>query len=201
MDRRIAVIAEDRLTEAVILKCISVFLPSFSVHTRDVKGGRGNVQRSLNAYLSLATVMPVVIGVDLDQDECAPTLLRSWKIPDPIPPKFLLRVAVREVESWVLGDRKQFAKFVGGQSDDIPVDPDGLEDPKKFLLEYARKTARSDLKRALIPVNFAQYPRIGPAYNLHMCGFARDKWRPQVASSRSGSLARLVSALQALDAS
>jgi hypothetical protein len=199
MSRRIALVAEDRLTEAVILKCVSVYLPTFTIHRRDVKGGRGNVQRELKAYLSLSKLMPVIVGVDLDGDLCPSALLKGWGLGLPTPKNLLVRVAVREIESWILGDRKRFAKFVAGSSDDIPASPDALDDPKKFLLDFARKTASDDLKRDLIPVNFGQYPRIGPAYNLRMCAFAHDKWRPHVASTRSASLKRMINALQTLN--
>jgi hypothetical protein len=63
MAKKIAVVAEDRLTEAVLLKCISAVLPAYSVARTEVKGGRGNVQRELGAYAALANVMPVVIGI------------------------------------------------------------------------------------------------------------------------------------------
>ena len=78
MTKKIALVAEDRLTEAVLLKCVSTVLPAYSVARKEVKGGRGNVQRELGAYAALAQAMPVLIGVDLDGDECAPTLLNSW---------------------------------------------------------------------------------------------------------------------------
>ena len=196
--RALSVVAEDKLTQAVLHKCVAEFLPDYKVLRSEVKGGRGNVQRELAAYSNLAKIMPVLIGVDLDHDICAPTLLTKWQTDYVVRENLLIRIAVREIESWVLADRKRFAKFVGAESDDIPGAPDDLDDPKLALLKIARATANVELKRDLIPRNFSQYPRIGPAYNLQMCKFVSEKWRPHVALKRSDSLKRARAAMQLL---
>jgi hypothetical protein len=198
MVKRIAVVAEDLLTQAVLHKCISEVLPAYSVARTDVKGGRGNVQRELGAYATLAQVMPVFIGVDLDNDDCAPTLLGGW---GRLPPQeeFLLRVAVREIEAWVLADEKRVASFIGAAPNDVPKRPDELADPKRSLLELARAHAGSELKSDLVPRNYdALYPRIGRAYNLRLCEFVAKKWRPHVARKKSPSLERALVALEKL---
>jgi len=194
----IAVVAEDKLTQAVLHKCIQVYLPEFQISRSEVKGGRGNVQRELNAYSNLAKVLPVLVGVDLDGDECAPALLRKWQGTYQSHDNFLMRIAVREIESWVLADRKRFAKFIDGKSDDISKNPDAFEDPKLELLTLANQTAKAELRRELVPRNFGRYPRIGPAYNLQMCKFVLEKWRPHVAKNYSNSLSRAITAIQTL---
>lgn len=199
MAKQIAVVAEDRLTQAVLHKCIREALPDYSVVRTEVKGGRGNVQRELGAYAALAQVMPVMIGVDLDGDDCAPTLLDSW---GRLPPQagLLLRVAVREIESWVLADQKRVANFIGAAPNDVPRRPDELSDPKRSLLELARAHAGVELKKDLVPRNYdASYPRIGPAYNLRLGAFVAMKWRPHVARRKSASLERAMVALEQLD--
>ena len=75
MARLLAVVAEDKLTQAVLHKCVAEYLPSFRICRSEVKNGRGNVQRELAAYAKLANTIPVLMGVDLDSDECAPLLL------------------------------------------------------------------------------------------------------------------------------
>jgi hypothetical protein len=198
MVKRIAVVAEDLLTQAVLHKCISELRPDYSVARTDVKGGRGNVQRELRAYAALAQVMPVFIGVDLDSDDCAPTLLGDW---GRLPPQagFLLRVAVREIEAWVLADERRVASFIGASPNDVPKRPDQLADPKRSLLELARAHAGSELKADLVPRNYETlYPRIGRAYNLRLCAFVAKKWRPHVARRKSPSLERALVALEQL---
>ncbi|RYZ81436.1 MAG: DUF4276 family protein, partial [Proteobacteria bacterium] len=171
-EKHLAIVAEDRLTQAVLHKCAAEFLPTHRIVRSEIKNGRGNVQREIPAYLKLSEKMPVLLCVDLDGDVCAPELRASWKT-ETTSKAFLLRVAVREIESWVLGDRKRVASFLGAKSDDIAKDPDSLEDPKRSLLDLARNFASPDLKRDLIPRNYAQYPRIGPAYNMQLCAFVQ----------------------------
>lgn len=198
MTKPISVVAEDLLTQAVLHKCIAEYLPEHSIVRSEVKGGRGNVQRQLRAYAALAARIPVLIGVDLDGDGCAPGLLASWAMSYSPDPRLLIRVAVREVESWVLADRKQIARLIRAQSDDITRDPDALDDPKLFFLTLARATPDMELKSDLVPRNFGIHPRIGPAYNPRMCKFVQEKWRPHVAERRSKSLARTLDAIRAL---
>lgn len=199
MAHPIAIVAEDRLTEAVLQKCIATYLPDFKIIRSEVKGGRGNVKKLLPAYAALAAKLPVVVGVDLDGDECAPSLLAAWSAVYESHENLHVRIAVREVESWVLADRKRVATLIGSQSDDISKAPDLLDDPKGFFLALARANANQELRRDLVPRNFDnQYPRIGPAYNLQMCSFVLNKWRPHVALKRSKSLERAINAIRSL---
>jgi hypothetical protein len=55
----------------------------------------------------------------------------------------MVRVAVREVESWVLADRRRIANFLSAPLNSIPMDPEQLDDPKMALLTLARAHARS----------------------------------------------------------
>lgn len=198
--KSLALITEDRLTEAVFRKCIAEFMPSFCIVRSEVKNGRGNVQRELNAYSALSNAMPVIIGVDLDHDQCAPTLLAKWQASFQPNRNLIIRIAVREIESWVLADRKRIAALISAPSDNIAKDPDNLDDPKIFLLEMAREFAKEDLRRELVPVNFGQYPRIGPAYNATMAQFVMSRWRPAVARKKSDSLDRALRAFESVQA-
>lgn len=197
MKKKLAIVAEDRLTQAVLHKCVNYYLPRFEIARSEVKHGRGNVQRELPAYSALADVMPVIAGVDLDGDECAPSLLQAWgHVPKP---NLIVRVAVTEIESWVLADRKQCAQFLNSVSKEITKSPDSLANPKKVLLDLARTCASDELKKDLVPRNYdREYPRIGPAYNLRMVEFVAKRWRPHVARERSDSLNRAILAIEKL---
>lgn len=192
----IALVAEDKLTQAVLQKCVREILPGHRIVRSEVKGGRGNVQRELAAYAHLSTKMPVLVGVDLDGDECAPGLLATWDQAD----NLFVRVAVREVESWVLADRRRLAIFLDVPTKSMPTNPDQLQDPKLALLKLAKAHAATELRGDLVPKNFSQYPRIGPAYNLRMCSFVDLKWRPRVAMGYSNSLSRAIAAIEQIGA-
>lgn len=159
----IAVISEDAVTQALLHKCISHYLPARKIVRTEVKNGRGNVQREIPSYIALSSVMPVVLGVDLDQDRCAPSLLNSWGVKPTQAPQLLLRVAVREAESWLLADRQRLAKYIGAKTDDITKDPDSLVDPKIEFLSHVYRTSTPELRGRLLPRNFGKHPRIGPS--------------------------------------
>ncbi|ROZ64426.1 hypothetical protein [Ramlibacter sp. WS9] len=192
----IALVAEDKLTQAVLQKCIREILPNHWIVRSEVKGGRGNVQRELAAYANLSKKMPVLVGVDLDGDECAPGLLAKWDQAE----NLLVRVAVKEIESWVLADRRRLATFLDAPPNSLPTNPEQLQDPKLELLKLARAHAGTELRGDLVPRNFGQYPRIGPAYNLRMCSFVEARWRPRVAMGHSNSLSRAIAAMERIGA-
>ncbi|WP_326941379.1 hypothetical protein [Actimicrobium sp. GrIS 1.19] len=198
--KQIAIVGEDKLTMALLRKCVSTYIPDFHVVRAVVTNGRGNVKKEIAAYAMLAKKMPVLIGIDLDDDECAPSLREDWAEMYEEVANLLIRVAVAEAEAWVLADRKRCAQFLGATSDEIAANPETLVDPKRALLDLARANADTDLKRDLIPRNYNQFdlPRIGPAYNLRMTNFVATKWRPHVARARSDSLDRAIICLEKL---
>ena len=55
---------------------------------------------------------PFILLTDLDKNECAPMLIQEW-LTDPLHPNLIFRVAVHEVEAWILADREAFAPFLG----------------------------------------------------------------------------------------
>jgi hypothetical protein len=196
-EQMIAIVAEDKLTEAVLKKCVSNVLPRHLIHRSEVKGGRGNVQNSIKQLVELAKIMPVLVGVDLDNEACAPTLISSWGDKYGSHDQLMIRVAVREIEAWILADSRRVSELLGAPVNDISTNPEQLLDPKAHLLQLARRHSSDSLKRKLVPRNFnSDYPRVGPEYNLRICEFVVNRWRPDVAENRSPSLKRLMSRLR-----
>lgn len=75
------------------------------------KNGKSFLLQKVDAYNQAARFAPWVILIDLDHDEdCAPPFRRSC-LPDPAP-YMSFRVAVREIEAWLLADRESLAKFL-----------------------------------------------------------------------------------------
>jgi hypothetical protein len=96
---------EDVLTEAVGLKLIAKFLPGFEVDLKLGKKGNGLLKSKIAAYCHIAERTPFILITDLDGISCAPSLLSSWLGHLNPPKNFLFRVAVREVEAWLLADQ------------------------------------------------------------------------------------------------
>ena len=76
------------------------------------KAGKSALLRQLRGYNQAAGMQPWIVLVDLDHDaDCAPPARARW-LPQPAP-NMLFRIAVREVESWLLADREALASFLG----------------------------------------------------------------------------------------
>ena len=52
---------------------------------------------------------------------------------------FLFRIAVREVEAWLIADREALAGFLKIKIMHVPYKPEELVDPKRVLLELATR--------------------------------------------------------------
>jgi hypothetical protein len=157
------------------------------------RGGKSNLREKVHAYNCAARYTPWVMLVDLDREECAPKLRDSWL---PSPSRWMcLRVAVREVESWLLADRTRIAQFLGVAVARVPYMPDSLDDPKRAIIDLARASRRKDIREDMIPRPKSGRSE-GPAYASRLIEFTRQAWRPSVAERYSDSLRRCQQAIR-----
>jgi hypothetical protein len=160
--------------------------------------GKSGVLGKLGGYNSAAYYSPWVVLVDLDDDfPCAPAARAAW-LPRPAP-HMCLRIAVREVEAWLLGDRLQMARFLGVPNSRLPSVPDAVSDPKSLIVEIARTSRRAAVREALVP-SPGSGRVVGREYTSWMIEFAasREWWRPQEARATSPSLDRAIDCLDRL---
>jgi hypothetical protein len=152
------------------------------------KGGKQPLRARMGSYNHAAKRFPWVVLVDLDHDaDCSPPFKTEWL---PAPSEFMcFRVAVREIESWLLGDREAIAGFLAVALAKVPVLPDLLDDPKDEIVRLARQSRRRDVREDLVP-RPGSGRREGPAYAARLIEFAETKWRPEVAGAHSESLER-----------
>src|SRR4030042_1572233 len=119
---------EGLLDEAVIKRLIehigAVPGPTYG------KYGKSYLREKVGGYNAAARSSPWVVLVDLNHEEdCAPPLRASW-LPHP-ERGMCFRVAVREVEAWLLADREPGARLLRPPSAAFtPDDPDALQDPE-----------------------------------------------------------------------
>jgi hypothetical protein len=160
------------------------------------KNGKPFLLQKLNAYNEAARFAPWIILIDLDDDDdCAPPYRKSC-LPRPAP-YMCFRVAVREIESWLLADRERLAKFLSVRVSRIPLDPEKLDSPKSTMVEIARHSRRRGIREDMVP-RPGSGRKVGPAYTSQLIEFARDSkrgWRPNVAAKTSDSLNRCVRCL------
>jgi len=152
------------------------------------KNGKSSLRKSIAGYNNAARFSPWIVLVDLDQDaDCAPPLLADW-LPAPAP-QMCLRIAVREIEAWLLADHVNLPAFLGIPPTRLPLDPEGVSDPKRCLVDLARRSRRRDIREDMVPQT-GSGRSVGPAYASRLIEFVARAWRPEVAARRSDSLRR-----------
>lgn len=158
--------------------------------------GKQHLRQNIGGYANAARHTPWLVLVDLDDEApCGGELVEAW-MPDR-PAMLALRVAVREVEAWLLGDRTGIARFLNVSRDIVPRSPDALVDPKTSLVNIARRS-RTRAVREGLPPRPGSGRSIGPLYVTELSRFVRDHWDVDAATTQSSSLARCLAALTAL---
>lgn len=165
-----------------------------SVFLAKSAGGKTRIDAQLEKYAAAAEHQPWFVLRDLDNDApCAPT----WIVGKPRARWLCLRLAVRETEAWLLADRQRFAEFFRVAPARVPADPDGLDDPKRRLVDLVRHSSSVRIKRDVVPPE-GGHTQVGPGYVATLEEFALQHWRLGVAAQRSDSLRRTRLALREL---
>jgi len=163
------------------------------------KNGKGGLRQKIPGYNNAARYSPWIVIVDLDSDaDCAQLLRLNW-IPDPAP-FMCFRVAVREMEAWLLADGPRLASFLQVAETAIPHDPECLANPKDAMVNLARHSRSRAIQKDMIPRAGSGIP-IGALYSSRLIEFASKQWRPEVAARRCDSLRRAIECLKRLTSS
>ncbi|OQX10727.1 MAG: hypothetical protein BWK76_20240 [Desulfobulbaceae bacterium A2] len=132
---------------------------------------------------------------DLDTCSCPPQLLDEWFAGGSRPKRLMVRIAVREVETWLMADRVGLATWLGVREDVLLPSPETCRDPKTKLLSIASKSQKRDVRYGLLPRPGA-VSRVGLEYNDLLRAFAREHWCIEEAANRAPSLARALQRLR-----
>jgi hypothetical protein len=164
-----------------------------NVYGRD---GKGRLKANIGGYNNAARRAPWVVLVDLDHDHpCAPPLCDEW-LANPSR-GMCFRVAVRQVEAWLLADAEEAARFLSVSRARIPSHPESLSHPKHALVQIAEGSRRRAIREGLVPERGSGRV-VGRLYNPLLRDFVRVEWRPEVAAERADSLRRCLDALRRL---
>jgi hypothetical protein len=189
------VATEDELSEAIGIRILSEINPPIHTSLLLRKGGYGYLRSKMDSWCQLSLHRPVFLLTDLDNKECPSLLIDSWFGQKPRPENLLLRVAVREVESWLLADHEAM-RFLIGARGKLPQNPDALEDPKQSLLQLAR-LAKRDVRKDLV-VETGTVASQGIGYNTRLGLLVKSHWSPKRAAERSLSLNSAIARLEEL---
>ena len=139
---------------------------------------------------------PWLVLVDLDNEaDCAPSMRDAW-LPDPAD-NFCFRIAVREVEAWLMADAETLAGYLSVSMNRIPRIPESLAQPKNEMVNLGRRSRRNDVREDMAPRQESGR-RVGPAYASRLIEYVNNEWRPEVAAGRSDSLRRAIICLKRL---
>jgi hypothetical protein len=160
------------------------------------KNGKAHLREKINGYNNAARHAPWIVLVDLDHDaDCAPPLCADWLSNQAS--LLCFRVAVREIEAWLLADQERLATFLRVARSNLPDAPEALHDPKATVVELARASRSGDIRGDMVPRS-GSGRKTGPAYASRMIEFVSGQWRPDVAAENADSLKRAIECLQRL---
>jgi hypothetical protein len=160
------------------------------------KNGKPALRQKINGYNNAARHAPWVVLVDLNSDaDCAPRLRHDW-LPTPAP-QLRFRVAVRQVEAWLMADAETLAAFLGVSRHTIPANPEALPNAKAEMVNLARQSRRRAIRQDMVP-RPGSGRAVGPAYTSRLIEYAERHWRPEVAAQRADSLRRAIDCLRRL---
>lgn len=189
----IAVVVEDELSGAVMRRLIAATGRNFVIDRMINARGHGQIKSGIEKFRASSYALPHVVLTDLDRYPCPPALLDNWGATN-LPPQLLFRIAVREVEAWLLADREGIAEFLHVAVSKVPHAPEAEDDPKRTLLNLARRSRRRRLTQELVPALGSSAP-IGPLYNARLSEFVSGRWNVDQAKLLADSLSRTLDRL------
>lgn len=190
----LTLIVEDSLSEVVARKMLAATGRDYEVTTvlswnKDkIRDNIRNINKSANSYIYF-----VLTDQDTN-DRCPPQAISE--IPDPIHPNLLYRFAVMEIESWVMAHRDAISSFLSVPINRIPNNTDSLSDPKEYLVDMARRSKSSRIRKDIAPRNNST-SKVGFDYNGRLIEFVTEYWNIHAASQHSPSLFRAFNKLNA----
>lgn len=193
---QVNVVVEGITDEPVAIKILEhVGLETGTIFGRS---GKEHLLKTIHAYNNAASISPWLALVDLDTStQCASQARLQWL---PRPATFMcFRIAVHSIEAWLLADREAIANFLSVNLTKIPYNVENEHDPKKTLVNIARKSRDRNIRNDIVPRQESG-ARVGPLYVARITDYTLNHWRPDEAAKNSESLSRCIKALSALAA-
>ena len=82
----------------------------------------------------------------------------------------LFRVAVREIEAWLMADSEGLAQFLGVRRGRIHNDPESIADAKRTIVELGRLSRKREIREDLVP-RPGSGRIVGPRYSSRLAEF------------------------------
>lgn len=178
---------EDELSEVVTRHLLEYVNRDYAVGVAYGRTGNGYLRSTIRGWNQAARGKPFIVLTDLDSYPCPPALIQDW-LTEPQSPNLLLRVAVREVEAWLLADASNLARYLHVSERRIPKDP-ALTDAKAALVTLARESRSAEVRARIAPKR-GSTAKQGREYNASLSEFVHSAWDVGAAQHCSPSLNR-----------
>jgi len=100
----------------------------------------------------------------------------------------IFRIAVKEVEAWLLADIDGFSNYLGISKSLIGLNPEKIPNPKETLIQLAKRSRKRLIREDIIPRD--EFVKVGPNYNDRLGDFVINHWNIERAMIYSDSLKR-----------
>ncbi len=191
----VSLAVEGMLDEIVLRQLLKQSGKEFEVTACYGRRGKDHLRQNIVRFNHAAVHKPFIVLTDLDGEDCPPGLIGRW-LPDGQHSNLVLRIAVREVESWLLADAARFADFLGVRADRLPEWPDMTPDPKAFTVNLAQHSRRRDIREDIVPA-FGTTAQVGRNYVGRLMEFATTSWQiDKTVCRRSPSLNKAMTAVE-----
>lgn len=206
---KIYIAGEDAVTLAVTKKILTYCATEIQIIS-ELPARGGQVRSKISEFNKLSETHPVVLLIDLDNDDCAPILIeKSIKNKNN---DFIFNIAVDEAEAWLMADRNGFASYFKIKIEDMPLPHQTKQGGTKTLTEMnfaykssmylthelIKRSKSSEFIQQLTPQKNATK---GPEYNSCMLPFIQNVWNIDNARQNSDSLNRMILRLKKLSSS
>ncbi len=149
--------------------------------------GKNFIDKRLANWNAAAAHAPWLVLRDLDADAvCAGDL--ASRLPPNKSGLMCFRIAVREIESWLLADQQACVDALGFRVVDLATAFDTRKDAKGLLLTAARRSRLRDIREGLVERLKSGTLVEGALYNTLLTNFMVEVWRPDVAEKNNDSL-------------
>ncbi|MCX6592541.1 MAG: hypothetical protein NTZ56_13550 [Acidobacteria bacterium] len=188
----IDIAVEDALSEAVAKRLLTHSGSKFVLGTIHRGRGFGYLRKTAPGWNRASRSRPLLMLTDLDDHACPLALIRNW-IVDDIESNLIFRVAVREIESWILADWDGITTFLKIPRKYLtscpPLVPEELIDPKAALIDLSSRSTDRSVKQRMVPLPNST-AKVGREYNPCLSEFVESVWDPNRARASADSLNR-----------
>ncbi len=145
-------------------------------------------RKKVQAYNNAARHFPWLAVMDMDRFNGCPGDLARAVLSTPAK-NMVFRIAVHEIESWIMADAKALSDFLKIDKRQVPDDTDSIEDAKQSLIGLARKSSSSIIREKLVPRQ-GSTSSVGSGYTACITELMEEHWSlsRSIRECRSASL-------------